>query len=386
MKKPVLSPQDKTRILIACVELPIVHRPPRQPEFLREIIVTVLDFHMRSEVVTKAMIYFRDHVRTQHDIQTHDKLMEVMARFPDTKTGNTQASQFLWNNNHWQRAQLLRGLLAYFKSIGVTDLPTLLGWAKQAQFEKDFQGKVHGLGMAVFQWLVMRLGVDGVKPDVWVFKFAERILGRRLSDKVTVDLFNELAPLVGTSIAKIDATIWAFERSDMTKRDAPALRIVFWQQLKKQLNERIDADRVLKAGNWQFQLDGPERLRYEHAGFRMLGRLRFTGEAHRITTRVELKQSTWHELFELRLALQRDKPLKEEVFADLTRRLTQTGWVMGNAGQFEASRALDIQLMLAPDMSIEALIARVDDVAGKTLLAIGSVTQAKADEPEPGPA
>jgi len=87
----------------------------------------------------------------------------------------------------------------------------------------------------------------------------------------------------------------------------------------------------------------------------------------------------------LRLILRRDKPLTEEIFERLAARLKPGGWGMGNEERFEASRELNIQLTISPDMSIEALMARVDDVAARTLLAISAVTGVKADESGPKP-
>src|SRR5437868_10434 len=83
--------------------------------------------------------------------------------------------------------QLPRGLVAFFDSIGVRDAEALKRWATSAQFKRDFEGRVRGLGPAVFQWLVMRQGVDTVKPDVHVHRFAEAAVGRPLNDADTVE-------------------------------------------------------------------------------------------------------------------------------------------------------------------------------------------------------
>jgi hypothetical protein len=385
MKKPALTPQEKTRILIACVDLPVVHRVPRFPDYMRDLMATVLDFYMRSEAVIKSIGYFRDHVQNQNNIHTHERLTEIMSGFADTREGDVEASQFLWNNNHWKRARLLRRLLAYLSSIGVTDQVQLHAWARKASFEQDFQGKVPGLGLAVFQWLLIRCGVQTVKPDVWVFRFAQRVLGRKLSDKVTVSLFNELAPLVDTSMIKLDATIWTFERMDMSNRDAPALRIVFWQQLKKRLEERISGDKHLQAGHWQLVLDDQGLLRYDRAGLRMSGRLRLMGEARRMVTQIEVIQSSWQERFGLRFALQRDTVPTDSAWVELQAYLIAEGWVIGEYKSLDAAIAFDTDLLMPPDLSIEALMIRVNDVAERTIRTIEgiSVMKAKGSIPEP---
>lgn len=56
------------------------------------------------------------------------------------------------------RAHQLRDLAAYFREVGVVDQDSLRRWAEQSQFRLDFEGKVKGLGIAVYHWLVMRQG------------------------------------------------------------------------------------------------------------------------------------------------------------------------------------------------------------------------------------
>ncbi|MBK7417420.1 MAG: hypothetical protein IPJ38_22350 [Dechloromonas sp.] len=46
--------------------------------------------------------------------------------------------------------------------------------------------------------------------------------------------------------------------------NTPALRIVFWHQLKHQLDERLNGGEA--AAKWALVLDDKARLRYEQAG------------------------------------------------------------------------------------------------------------------------
>jgi len=61
----------------------------------------------------------------------------------------------------------------YCRSVGVVNEERLKQSALTSTFEKDFEGRVKGLGPAVYRWLVMRQGVDTVKPNVHVRRFAE---------------------------------------------------------------------------------------------------------------------------------------------------------------------------------------------------------------------
>ena len=237
-KKPsknALTASDKIKLLGAVADLPFVHRTPKNHDYMRDLMLTVLDFHMLAEVVGKAINHFRDRVQQAYEIETHFDLMTTLERFPDTREGNTEASLYLWNNRHWQRIHLLRGLLTYFASIGVIDQTELRRWTSTAVFEKDFRGKVKGLGPAVFQWLLIRSGVKTLKPDVWVINYARMITGKKIPDTILIEVFDEISRLVGQSMTTIDMTVWAAMRSGVLTNDSPGLRMVWWLHVWRSL-------------------------------------------------------------------------------------------------------------------------------------------------------
>ena len=129
-----------------------------------------------------------------------------MGGYPEDKEGNTAFAQHLWGYNLWTRAQQLRNLTAYFRRIGITDQESLKRWAKSSSFKRDFEGRVKGLGIAVYHWLVMRQGVDTVKPDVHVRRFAETAVGRPLSDGDVVEVVVAAAHELGMKAYELD---WA---------------------------------------------------------------------------------------------------------------------------------------------------------------------------------
>ncbi|MCX7166596.1 MAG: hypothetical protein NTV11_10015 [Rhodocyclales bacterium] len=364
--KNALTPQDRLKLLAAVSDLPFIHRTPKSQDYMRDVMLTVLDFHMQAEVVGKAINYFRDRVQSDHGIHTHDDLTRILATYPDTQQGNVDASLFLWNNRHWQRTHLLRGLLAFFSSIGVTDQEELRCWARHAAFDKDFHGKVKGLGLAVFQWLLIRMGVPAVKPDVWVINFAQRITGKRLADKVLVDLFHEIAPLVGQSMTNIDMTIWAFERMRLSTDDLPGLRPVWWRQVWQQLQEWIKADEAFRDGQWNVTLDALPRLRYDASGIRMSGGMIWAGETEPVETLVTLMQSGWRERFRLILTVNRDAP-DGGVNAELKTCLAATGWVVSDTGLFQATLDMDVELFMPPSSSVAALMEDAGKVGGNVM-------------------
>ena len=137
-----------------------------------------------------------------------------MGRWPADRPGNTALARHLWGYNMWTRAQILRDLVAYFTTIGVTDQAALRLWTTDATFEDDFKGRVRGLGRAVFQWLVMRQGVDTVKPDVHVHRFVAGVLGRPLADTDVVEVIVAAARRLGRPAHRLDWAIWEAARSN----------------------------------------------------------------------------------------------------------------------------------------------------------------------------
>lgn len=147
-----------------------------EEDFVMNLIATVLDYQQSTTAVERAFQHFKDN--RWDEIRTGEELEQVMSKYPADQEGNTDLAQYLWGYHLWTRAQQLRDLTGYLKQIGVTNQESLKRWAKSSRFERDFQGRVKGLGIAVYHWLVMRQGVDTVKPDVHVRRFAERAVGR----------------------------------------------------------------------------------------------------------------------------------------------------------------------------------------------------------------
>jgi hypothetical protein len=124
--------------------------------------------------------------------------------------------------NFWTRAQQLRDLARYFRSIDVVDQERLKRWALTSTFKKDFEGRVKGLGPAVYQWLVMRQGVDTVKPDVHLRRSAEAAVGRTLNDNDVIELTSRAATRIGVKAFELDWRIWEASREGASLPDGPA--------------------------------------------------------------------------------------------------------------------------------------------------------------------
>jgi len=206
----MINDADITRVTEACRALPEPVGDYLIDDYLTNLVATVVDFQTHSTAVERALLHFSTQCRPALDGLD---LVELMRLFPADERGNTALAQHLWGYDLWTRAQMLRELVAYFSSIGVTDQARLRRWATDATFDEDFKGRVRGLGPAVFQWLVMRQGVDTVKPDVHLHRFATRAVGRVLSDADVVEVVVAAARELGRPAHRIDWAIWEAGRS-----------------------------------------------------------------------------------------------------------------------------------------------------------------------------
>jgi hypothetical protein len=206
----MISEDDIEKLASAARLLPPNESVYLEEDFVMNLLETVLDYMLQTEVVVKALKRFREN--RWNEVRTLDDLEQLMARFPEDQAGNTALAQYLWGYNHWKRAQQLCDLVRYFRSIGVIDQERLKQWALASTFKSDFEGRVKGLGPAVYQWLVMRQGVDTVKPDVHVRRFAEAAVGRKLNDQDVIDLTTRAAARVGIRAFELDWRIWEASR------------------------------------------------------------------------------------------------------------------------------------------------------------------------------
>ena len=372
MKKKQLTPEQFQQLLIATANLPFIRQQRQPTSYLSDVLETVLNFQMQEPVVVKALLYFEHNIQHQHDIHTHEQLQGALNIYPDTEDGNKAAAQFFWGNKHWTRIELLRRFLPFLASIGVTDQASLHAWAKQADFDRDFKGRVKGMGIAVFHWLLLRCGVSTIKPDVWVINFGQRVLGKRIPEDRLVTAFNDIAPLIGESLETLDVTIWYFEKMNMATADVPALRLVWWQLLADELNRKLssgkDSSGVPSA--WRLQLDAKDRLRYDKAGMTLTPESLWLRCGQVQAAEVRLEQSVWYEGMVLSLTVTTDQALTTECFERLAPRMTAKGWKVNNASVFTGTTEVEDSLLIPPTTLVSELQAWASEVAATVTEAI----------------
>jgi hypothetical protein len=179
-------------------------------DFILNVLTTVIDIQMSSTALVRALEHFR--AKHGNRIRTMGDLRRVLGRFSDDRKGNTALAQYLWGYNLWTRAHMLRDLVDYFDRIGVGDEESLRAWAAASDFQTDFKGRVKGLGFASYKSLLMRQGIDTVKPDTHVRQFVEAAIGRRATDAEVVTLVEDAARQLKLPAAELDWRIWEHQR------------------------------------------------------------------------------------------------------------------------------------------------------------------------------
>jgi hypothetical protein len=202
----VVTEAELGRLTEACRPLSVRPYEYEEHDYMTNVLLTVLDLQMHNVTVERSIQHYR-HYRW-HEIRTLDDLEDLLARCPGDQEGNRQVAQYLWGNNHWERVRRLRGLVPFLAEQSLRTQDDLRAWAQRGSYRTDFAGKVPYLGAAAYHWLLMRLGVETVKPDVHVRRFVEAVIGHAATDDELVRAVTEAARRLDWSPRELDAAIW----------------------------------------------------------------------------------------------------------------------------------------------------------------------------------
>jgi len=207
---PTVTSEEYQALKRACESLPSPKGNYLEPDFVSNLLLTVLDYQLKNTIVSRAY----DHYKEKHwnRIRTIEDLKGFLANFPTDREGNLRAAKELWGYKYWNRMEQLRDLTRYFDCIGVRDQNSLRQWAIESDFERSFRGRIKGLSYAVYKWLVMRLGVETVKPDIHVMRYVKKSLGRDADDREAVAVLEQIARDLGRNVYELDWAIWEHER------------------------------------------------------------------------------------------------------------------------------------------------------------------------------
>jgi len=200
----------------ACAAVPFPAQPPAigsdadYTNFVENLMLTVLDLQLHNVIVNNSITHFRTHLGLE--ICTLDDLETLLASYSPDREGNREAAMFVWGYKYGDRLGRLRSLVAWARAVGITDEEALVAWANRSDFYRDWNQQIKGLGPAAFCWLLMRMGVDIVKPDSWLHGFLRRTVGRDLGNMDLVDEICASARRIGRGARDLDAGIWETER------------------------------------------------------------------------------------------------------------------------------------------------------------------------------
>ncbi len=202
--------QEYSMILQKCSEIPPAKGMHLVHDYIENLLLTVLDFQMHNTAVENAIAHYRDN--RFNEIRTLDDLKRLLSQYADDKEGNIAVAQYLWGNKHRKRVSLLRKLAAYFESIGVADQEALSRWAKESEFHNNFEDRIPGMAYTIYQWLIMRQGVETVKPDVHLMNFVKSIVHHSVTKDELVGVLEKVAKELGLKAYELDWKIWEYEK------------------------------------------------------------------------------------------------------------------------------------------------------------------------------
>jgi hypothetical protein len=206
-----LPPNEHQRLVESCRTLAPATGNYLVDDLVGNLLLTVIDFQLRTTVVERAYAHYRENRWDQ--LRSMDDLLDLLRRFPDDETGNRALARHLWGYELWTRAHILRDLVCFFDANGVRTQADLTAWAQQSEYKQDFEGKVKGLGFAVYNWLVMRQGVETIKPDVHVMRFVQAVVGRPVQPTTAVDALVAVAKELSLKAYELDWRIWEYQRA-----------------------------------------------------------------------------------------------------------------------------------------------------------------------------
>ena len=133
--------------------------------------------------------------------------------------------------------QRLRRLVAFLQSQGITDAASWLQWRDSA----DAQAVVHGASHQEPDTVNALLWhLDSVRCDVpWVLTFARRVLGQAPAYGHIMLAVQEMAEAMNLSAKALARRIAWHERQFQALDDAPALRLSWWQSVKRTLQAQL---------------------------------------------------------------------------------------------------------------------------------------------------
>ncbi|MGV0750671.1 hypothetical protein [Mycolicibacter minnesotensis] len=106
--------------------------------------------------------------------------------------------------------------------------------------QRDAYCGTRGLGPITWEYFLMLLGNDGVKPDILVTRFIEEALGRTAEYTEVIEIVNEAAKRLAKPVGALDHSIWNY-MNKRPRRDRPADHLLS-QSVARSRDTRRTAD------------------------------------------------------------------------------------------------------------------------------------------------
>jgi len=179
-----------------------------EPDPLRICMLACLDFQMRGAAVEKSLNHFYERAAGKLAIED----LSSLRMYLEGTSSDEEAAVALWGARYWTRAALLRQLVGFFlriRSGHEPEIEAMRRWARDAQFKRDFQGTVKGLGYNTFVRMAQRLGANTAAPTGWTCHYVAETVGKEPTDQCLVEVLNAAADRLSHPRADVD---WAIRR------------------------------------------------------------------------------------------------------------------------------------------------------------------------------
>lgn len=151
------------------------------------------------------------------EINSLTKLQELI------KQSSIEGFSKIWNYNHPQRIKTLSNLvdrLIYCCDIKgydntKTELEKLQMWAKMVKVYDYDTFNVQGIGIATYQYIRMMLGAKTVKPDVYIKRYINSVLNKKLNEKDLIDIFERACHSNNIDVSQADHSLWKQNARDV---------------------------------------------------------------------------------------------------------------------------------------------------------------------------
>ena len=208
--KPITT-KEYNLILQECRNLPAAPDSYTVSDFIENLFLIVFDSRLENKVAAEALKHYRTNQWAY--IRNLQDLKRLFSEYENDKNGNSALARYLWGKNHGHRIPILRKLVSYYESVGVISQETLRKWAAGSDFAKDLRGKLPVITYDDYRWLIMRQGLDLIKPHVYVKTFVVSIIGRsNFTDSNLSEVLGKIARQLGIKSYVLDWRITEFQR------------------------------------------------------------------------------------------------------------------------------------------------------------------------------